>query len=216
MDELVKDGSVSVRERDETRATAQAARAKVKQAEAAIAVAEEQVKSTRVSRGSLQADVDTAQANLRLAQIDLDNTVIRAPRAGRLSEISVRQGQYLAAGSQLMYLVPDQLWVVANFKETQTKDMRQGQMASFSVDALGGARLTGTVEAFAPATGSEFSLLRADNATGNFTKVVQRIPVRIAIDPRQSMHARLVPGMSVIAHVETHGTVSEKRADAGQ
>lgn len=214
VNELVKDGSVSIRERDDARATARAAQAKVKQAEAVIAVAEEQVKSTRVSRGSLQADVENAQANLRLAQIDLDNTVIRAPRSGRLSEVSVRLGQYLAAGSQLMYLVPDKFWVVANYKETQTKDMRLGQKASFSVDALGGAHLTGKVEAFAPATGSEFSLLRPDNATGNFTKVVQRIPVRIAVDPGQAMNARLVPGMSVIAHVDTLSPANDKPADA--
>jgi multidrug resistance efflux pump len=207
---LVTDGSVSLRERDENRATARTARAKVKQAQAAIAIAEEQVKSTRVSLGGLQADVKTAQANLRLAQIDLDNTVIRAPRTGRLSEVSVRLGQYLSAGSQLMYLVPEKIWVVANYKETQTENMRLGQPVSFDVDALGGVQLTGTVEAFAPATGSEFSLLRADNATGNFTKVVQRIPVRIAIDSGQAMNARLVPGMSVIAHVDTAGQVNEK------
>lgn len=209
---LVTDGSVSLRERDEIRATARTARAKVKQAQAAIAIAEEQVKSTRVSLGGLRADVKTAQANLRLAQIDLDNTVIRAPRAGRLSEVSVRLGQYLSAGSQLMYLVPEKTWVVANYKETQTRDMRLGQAVSFNVDALGGVQLTGTVEAFAPATGSEFSLLRADNATGNFTKVVQRIPVRIAIDSGQAMNVRLVPGMSVIAHVDTQHPSAEKPA----
>lgn len=209
---LVTDGSVSLRERDEIRATARTARAKIKQAQAAIAIAEEQVKSTRVSLGGLQADVKTAQANLRLAQIDLDNTVIRAPRAGRLSEVSVRLGQYLSAGSQLMYLVPEKIWVVANYKETQTQNMRLGQSVSFNVDALGSVQLTGTVEAFAPATGSEFSLLRADNATGNFTKVVQRIPVRIAIDSGQAMNARLVPGMSVIAHVDTQGQGNEKHA----
>jgi multidrug resistance efflux pump len=209
---LVTDGSVSLRERDENRATARTARAKVKQAQAAIAIAEEEVKSTRVSLGGLQADVKTAQANLRLAQIDLDNTVIRAPRTGRLSEVSVRLGQYLSAGSQLMYLVPEKIWVVANYKETQTENMRLGQPVSFDVDALGGVQLTGTVEAFAPATGSEFSLLRADNATGNFTKVVQRIQVRIAIDSGQAMNARLVPGMSVIAHVDTAGQVNEKHS----
>ena len=100
-------------------------------------------------------------------------------------------------------MVPPQLWVVANFKETQTAHVRIGQHASFTVDGLDGARLTGQVLEIAPATGSEFSVLKADNATGNFTKVVQRLPVKIAIDPGQALAPRLRPGMSVIVHVDT-------------
>ena len=120
-----------------------------------------------------------------------------------MSEVSVRLGQYVTAGSQLLFLVPDSLWVVANFKETQTANMQVGQPATFTVDALDGAQLSGRISEIAPATGSEFSVLRADNATGNFTKVVQRLQVRIAIDPDQSLAARLRPGMSVIAQVDT-------------
>jgi multidrug resistance efflux pump len=215
VDELAARGSVSIRERDQIRATAKAAQAKVKQAQAAIDIAEQNVKATQVSLGGLQAQVETAQANLRLAEIDLANTEIHAPRAGQLSEVSVRLGQYVTAGSQLMYLVPEQLWIVANYKETQTVNMRVGQPVRFAVDALDGARLTGRVERFAPATGSEFSVLRPDNATGNFTKVVQRIPVRIAIDPDQPLVERLRPGMSVITYVDTAGGGDDSRTAAG-
>ena len=138
-----------------------------------------------------------------LAEIDLDHTVIRAPENGQLSEVSVRQGQYVTSGTQLMYLVPKTFWVTANFKEAQIRRMRTGQPASFTVDALGGKRLKGHVESLAPAAGSEFAVLRPDNATGNFVKVAQRIAVRIRIDPEQPLADRLRPGMSVVARIET-------------
>lgn len=115
----------------------------------------------------------------------------------------MRQGQYVASGTQLLFLVPDQLWVVANFKETQIAHMQLGQAASFYVDALEGAELRGHIEQMAPATGSEFSVIKADNASGNFIKIVQRLPIRIAIDPDQPLSARLRPGMSVEVHVDT-------------
>ncbi|WP_301362041.1 HlyD family secretion protein [Stutzerimonas nitrititolerans] len=203
VNELAERGSVSIRERDQIRATARAARAKVKQSQAAIAIAEQTLKASEVSRGGLQAQVEIAQAALKRARIDLDNTAIEAPRDGRVSEVTVRQGQYVAAGTQLLYLVPEQLWVIANYKETQTFAMRPGQPVTIEVDALDGARLRGRVQRMAPATGSEFAVLRPDNATGNFTKVVQRIPVRISIDPDQPLSERLRPGLSVITSVDT-------------
>ena len=203
VNELAERGSVSIRERDQIRATARAAGAKVKQSQAAIAIAEQTLKASEVSRGGLQAQVEIAQAALKRARIDLDNTAIEAPRDGRVSEVTVRQGQYVAAGTQLLYLVPEQLWVIANYKETQTFAMRPGQPVTIEVDALDGARLRGRVQRMAPATGSEFAVLRPDNATGNFTKVVQRIPVRISIDPDQPLSERLRPGLSVITSVDT-------------
>jgi multidrug resistance efflux pump len=201
--ELAKDGSVSIRERDQIHASALAAQANVKQARAAIAIAEQTLKASEVSRGGLQAQVDIAEATLERARIDLSNTVIQAPRDGQVSEVTVRQGQYVTAGSQLLYLVPKQFWVIANYKETQTFAMRPGQPVEIEVDALDGARLRGHVQRLAPATGSEFSVLRPDNATGNFTKVVQRVPVRISIDPDQPLAKRLRPGLSVVTHVDT-------------
>jgi multidrug resistance efflux pump len=147
--------------------------------------------------------VEAADAQLAQARINLANTVVKAPAGGQVSEVSVRLGQYVSAGSQLLFLVPKQFWVVANFKETQTGRMDVGQPVSFKADALKGVKFTGRVQQIAPATGSEFSVLKADNATGNFTKVVQRLPVRIALDPDQAMTARLRPGMSVVVSVDT-------------
>jgi len=215
VNELAERGSVSIRERDQIRATARAAGANVKQGQAAIAIAEQTLKASEVSRGGLQAQVEIAQAALKRARIDLDNTTIEAPRDGRVSEVTVRQGQYVAAGTQLLYLVPEQFWVIANYKETQTFAMRPGQPVTIEVDALDGARLRGRVQRMAPATGSEFAVLRPDNATGNFTKVVQRIPVRISIDPDQPLSERLRPGLSVITSVDTgaDATTTDTAAD---
>ena len=216
VNELAERGSVSIRERDQIRATAGADAAQVQQARAAIAIAEQTLKASDVSRGGLQAQVEIAEATLKRAQIDLDNTVIHAPRDGQVSEVTVRQGQYVAAGSQLLYLVPDQLWVIANYKETQTFAMRPGQPVEIEVDALDDARLSGRVERLAPATGSEFSVLRPDNATGNFTKVVQRVPVRISIDPDQPLAKRLRPGLSVVTHVDTAGAANAEPETADE
>ncbi|WP_313212812.1 HlyD family secretion protein [Stenotrophomonas acidaminiphila] len=197
---------VSSSDRDKLRASAQAASAGVAQSQAAIRIAEENLTATRVARQGLEARVASARAALELARIDLDNTVVRAPRDGQLSEASVRLGQYVTAGTQLLFLVPDAPWVVANFKEGQTWKMATGQPATFSVDAFQGQHLRGHVEQIAPATGSEFAVLRPDNASGNFTKVVQRLPVRIAIDAGQPLAARLRPGMSVVVDVDTAAT----------
>ena len=213
-DDLAARGSVSLRERDQARATAQLATANVYKARADITIGEQTIQSTTVSRAGLEAQVQAADAQLGLAKIDLSNTVVRAPRDGQLGEASVRLGQYVTAGSQLLFLVPKSLWVVANFKETQTTHMQIGQPAHFTVDALGGAQLSGHIDEIAPATGSEFSVLRADNATGNFTKVVQRLPIRIAIDPYQPLAARLRPGMSVIATVDTTAQTANRQPAA--
>ncbi len=199
---LAGQGFVANRERDASRAALRQAQADLRQAEAARTIAEEGIQSVEVGRGGLQASVEGAQAALRLAEIDLANTVIRAPVAGQLGEIGVRQGQYVTAGTQLMSLVPHDLWVIANFKEAQTAKIRPGAVARFKVDALGGERLTGRVEQLAPAAGSEFAVIRPDNASGNFVKVPQRIAVRIRIDSGQAAAARLRPGMSVEAEVE--------------
>jgi len=201
--DLVRDGSLSVRENDQNVAAVREAQAAVAQAQAQQRAAVEAVRAAEVNEGALKAGVEAAQAQLDAAKIDLGHTVISAPQAGQLSEVDVRVGQYVTNGSQLMFLVPAARWVTANFKEAQTRAMQPGQGAWFTVDALGGTRLRGHVERISPATGSEFAVLRPDNATGNFTKVPQRIAVRISIDPNQPASARLRPGMSVEAHVDT-------------
>ena len=200
---LVADGSISTREFDQTRAALLAAQAGVQQAKASRAIGTQDVRTVVVGRGGLEATVESARAQLRLAQIDLDNTVIRAPADGQLSEVGVREGAYVTAGTQLLSIVPHYVWVIANFKEAQTHDMAIGQAARFRVDALGGAELTGRVENLAPAAGSEFAVLKPDNATGNFVKVAQRIAARIKIDANQPGAARLRPGMSVEVSIDT-------------
>jgi multidrug resistance efflux pump len=203
VDELVSEGSVSLRERDQTLAALRQAEAAVLQAQAQRNVAAEQVRTVQVGRGGLRAAVSGADAAVQLAQIDLSNTIIRAPQAGRLGEVAVRLGQLVSAGTQLTTLVPPRVWVSANFKEAQTARMVPGQPATLRIDALGGAELQGTVERISPAAGSEFAVIRPDNATGNFVKVAQRITVRIALDPRDPLYRRLRPGMSVEARVDT-------------
>ncbi len=200
---LITSGWVTKRERDQQVAALRSAEADLREAHAAREIGTQDVRTVIVGRSGLRANVEAAKAQARLAEVDLGYTVIRAPVAGQLSEVSVRRGQYVTAGTQLMYLVPNTLWVTANFKEAQTRHMRVGQKASFTVDALGSKRLTGHVENMAPATGSEFAVLKPDNATGNFVKVAQRIAVRIRIDPDQALALRLRPGMSVVARINT-------------
>ena len=201
--ELAERGSVSLNERDKVLATSRLASSNVAKAQADIEINQEKIKATTVNGASLEAQVQMAQAQLRQAQINLDNTTIHAPSDGQVSEVSVRMGQYVAAGTQLLFVVPPNYWVVANFKETQTARVRVGQQVSIKVDALGNEHISGHVQEIAPATGSEFSVLKADNATGNFTKVVQRLPVKIAIDVNQPLAARLRPGMSVEVRLDT-------------
>ena len=203
IDSLIAHGWVSLADRDRQVAALRAAEAQLREAHAAREIGRQDVRTVIVGRSGLSANVEAARAQVRLVQVDLEHTAIRAPQAGQLSEIGVRQGQYVTAGTQLMFLVPKLFWVTANFKEVQTRKMRVGQPASFTVDALGGTRLNGHVESMAPAAGSEFAVLRPDNATGNFVKVAQRIAVRIKIDPDQPLAGRLRPGMSVVARIET-------------
>jgi len=202
------DSNVSTQsEFEKTQAAYDQAQAAVHQAEAAVLVAEQDLNTIVVSRRSLEAAVEGAEASVELAQIDLQSTRILAPRDGTLGEVSGRLGQYVSAGTQIATIVADRIWIVANYKETQLKGMEPGQAVSFTVDALG-ETFRGHIDRFAPATGSEFSVIKSDNATGNFTKVAQRIPVRIVIDPDQPLTDRLVPGMSVVASVhvpQDHG-----------
>lgn len=201
--ELVDEGSVSLRERDQALAALRQSEAGVRQAQAQRAIAAENVRSVRVGRGALEAQVAGAEASRDLAAFELSRTEIRAPRSGKLSEITAREGQLVSAGTQLMSIVPNELWVVANFKEAQTEKMAVGQRATLSVDALGGTTLTGRVQSISPAASSEFSIVKPDTGAGNFVKVPQRIAVRIVLDAGQAAARRLGPGMSVIATVHT-------------
>jgi multidrug resistance efflux pump len=209
---LAAQGSGPVSAEDATRAARDVASAEVQEASAGRGNAEQALKAATVNQGSLKADVESAQAKLQLAEINLGYTVVTAPEDGKLSDVTVRRGQFVTSGAQLMFLVPKTRWVVANFKEAQLGAIRPGQRAWFFVDALDGVRFEGTVEDISPAAGSEFSVLRTDNAIGNFTKIPQRIAVRIKIDQRQPDLDRLGPGMSVEAHVDTNSQSLTKAA----
>ncbi|MBK4217434.1 HlyD family secretion protein [Paracoccus caeni] len=196
-------GVASQSSADQSELTLQQAEAGVTQAEAQLDVQREAVKSARVALQSRDADIASAQASVELARIDLENTVIRAPQDGHLGQISVHVGQYVTPGTAMTSLVGNEVWIIANFMETSLKGLRPGEVVHFTVDAMQHRAFTGRVEAFSPATASEYSLLAGSNATGNFTKIAQRLPVRISINPNQEMSNYLRPGMSVIVRVDT-------------
>jgi multidrug resistance efflux pump len=207
---LAADGSLSLREQDASKAAQAQTAAAVAQARASLDIARQQVQSVTVNKQSLEAAVANAAAALKAAKVDLENTRIIVPEDGQLGQVTVRKGAYVNTGAQLMGLVPRQLWVIANLKETQMNNVMVGQSTTFKVDALDGATLTGQVERISPATGSEFSVLPADNATGNYVKIAQRIPVRIRIDPGQAKARRLAPGMSVVVSIDTSSVSSDE------
>jgi membrane fusion protein, multidrug efflux system len=152
----------------------------------------------------LRAEAKAKRAALELAKINLGYTRIVAPVDGMVGERGVRAGQYLRPGTQVISVVPlSNVWVIANYKETQLTHVAIGQKAEVTIDTFPGITVTGRVDSIAPASGSQFSLLPPDNATGNFTKVVQRIPVKILLDPGSPLAGRLRPGMSAVATILT-------------
>ena len=152
----------------------------------------------------LQADLNAKQEQLKVAETNLDYTKIVAPVDGIVGERKVRIGQLVSPGTQVISLVENTIWVQANYKETQLTNVSKGDAAEITVDTFPGITLKGHVEEIAPASGSQFALLPPDNATGNYTKIVQRIPVKIVLDPNPSLAERLRPGMSVIAEIRTN------------
>jgi membrane fusion protein (multidrug efflux system) len=182
-------------------------RAGEQQAQAGLRTAQtgpEQIAASRARAGSAEAHVREAKAALDQAELNLQYTVVKAPAKGTVSRKTVEPGQVVQPGQPLMALVLlDNPWVTANFKETQLKDMRPGQPATIKVDAYGGREYKGKVDSIAAATGARFSLLPPENATGNYVKVVQRIPVKIVLEAGQDPEQVLRPGMSVAPTVYT-------------
>ena len=189
---------------EQAEADARKAEAALAKSRAALAGEQSQLAVLRSQQHEEEAKLQQARANLWLAKNDLDNTVIRAPISGVAGNRAGQVGQYVKAGTQLLSLVPlTQLYVTANFKETQLTRMRPGQIAEVSVDAYPDQILQGRVESFAPGSGAQFSLLPPDNATGNFTKIVQRVPVRVALPANDALNGLLRPGLSVTVTVDT-------------
>jgi len=181
------------------------ANARVQAASANLAQAQRHVGTLRTQIDQARAQGNVAKAQMDAAATDLSGTVMRAAVDGRVGDKTVQVGQFVQPGTRLMSLVPlDKFYVTANFKETQVSRMRVGQPVTVLVDALPGVPIKGIVDSFAPGTGARFSLIPPENATGNFTKIVQRIPVRISLSLAPETAKRLLPGMSVTAEVDTN------------
>ena len=205
-DALVASGSVSVSQADNIRAAALSADADADKSRAAYAASAQQQRATLQARGQLNAALAKVKAALLQAELNLAHTIIRAPEAGVVGDRQAQIGEYVQPGTELMTIVPmNTIYVAANFKETQTARMLAGQRASVEIDALPGHAFRGEVESFSPASGSEFSLLPFEPATGNFTRIVQRVPVRIRLYPGQPGSERLRPGLSADVTVRLAG-----------
>jgi membrane fusion protein, multidrug efflux system len=212
-DTLVTTGAVPAHEADNVRAAAITAEQDVARAQALLDVARQEASVTSAKRPVLAAQLQKAEAlvararaALDLAEQDQRHTTIVAPIDGVIGNRQVQAGDYVQPGSRLLTLVPlHALYVTANFKETQIERMRAGQPVTIETDAFPGQNLAGTVESFAPGSGSQFSLLPFEPGTGNFTKIVQRVPVRIRFDTNQPLVDQLRPGLSVTARVVVEG-----------
>ena len=201
---LAATGATTAERLSELRNTRDQAVASLSASNAAVKAAEGKLKSSEAQIAQTKAQVEAGEAALRQNHLDVDDTVVRASIDGRVGDTTVRVGQLLQPGTRLMTVVPTQdVYLVANFKETQIGRMRAGQPVTLRVDALPDAELHGTVESFSPGTGAQFALLPSENATGNFTKIVQRVPVRIRVETTAAVRDRLLPGLSVTAEVDT-------------
>lgn len=212
---LAQQGWVSDQRLQETRAGALQSDAAVAQARAALEAERRTASGLGSSRAQMLAQAQAARAAAQAAKVALDRTVIRAPVAGVVGARAVRPGQFVRPGGAMMAIVPvGDTYVIANFKETQVARLHVGQPVDIHADAFGKAVIHGKVESFAPATGSEFALIPVENAVGNFTKIAQRLPVRIAIDKDSTVAAGLRPGLSVKVKVDVTSQAGQGFAQA--
>jgi membrane fusion protein (multidrug efflux system) len=166
-----------------------------------VAAAESEVALSEAGVETAAAGVQQAEARLQQAELNLSYTKIVAPRSGRVTGRTVQLGNYVQPGQALLTLVPDEMWVIANFKETQLTDLRPGQAADVRVDAYPNRKFKGHVDSLQAGSGAQFSLLPPENAVGNYVKVVQRIPVKIVFDEPLPPDLDIAPGMSVVPQV---------------
>jgi len=200
--ELIRSNTISQAHVDESEAARSKTEAGVSAASATIEAQKQRITVLAAQREAAVAAVAQAEAARDLSQIDLESTTVRAPVGGVIGNRQVRVGRFVAPGTTLLDIVPvDDVWVVANFKETQLEHIQPGQSVRITIDSYPGQTLDGTVDSFAPGSGSAFSLLPSDNATGNFVRVVQRVPVKIRF-ANNPLTGRLVPGLSARVDVD--------------
>jgi membrane fusion protein (multidrug efflux system) len=210
-DDLMKSGSGTIQRAQQTDAALREKVAQLQHGKSALLAAQKKVDVLTTDRAKAVAQLERARAVAEQAALNLSYTEITAPVEGTVGARSLRVGQFVQAGTQLMAVVPlDAVYVVANFKETQLTNVRNGQPVEIRIDSFHGARLRGHVDSLSPASGLEFALLPPDNATGNFTKIVQRVPVKITLDDH-SLTGLLRPGMSAEPTVDTKATVLAQR-----
>jgi membrane fusion protein (multidrug efflux system) len=211
---LAKTGAGPVQTAQQAATTLRTATATLAHNQATLDAARKQLEVLKTQQRQAEANLQHYQAALEQAQINLGYTTITAPVDGAVGDRSARVGLYVQPGVQLMTIVPmrQDIYVVGNFKETDITDMYRGQKAAITVDAFPDATLHGTVDSLAPGSGSQFSLLPPENATGNFTKIVQRVPVKILLDPRDPDLDRLRPGLSVEVEIDTRTTPAGPKA----
>tara|TARA_Y100001960_G_scaffold311512_1_gene372140 strand:- start:8 stop:1120 length:1113 start_codon:yes stop_codon:yes gene_type:complete len=209
---LVNQGWASKRRHDEAVAEELGAEAEVSRAIARLSAERQQLVVISLERAEVQAEVERSKAELMLTQINLRYTVVRAPSSGIVGNLRVEEGEYVRPGARLAAVVPlNQVWIVANYKETQLTNIVPGQSVKIEVDTFPKVEVNGRVDSLAPASGAQFSLLPPDNATGNYTKVVQRIPIKIVLEPGHALEGRLRPGMSVSTRVDTRNNAEDHR-----
>ena len=201
---LLDTGSSSTEAAEKLETTRAQLTAQLAQNRAQADAAVRQLGVLAAQQAQIEAAIGGQRANLQVASLNLTYTRIVAPQDGVIGQRQVKPGQYVGAGTQITTLTPlPHVWVIANYKETQLTHMAAGQKAEVAVDSFPGHTLRGHLLAFAPASGSQFALLPPDNATGNFTKVVQRVAVKIVIDDADGIADRLLPGMSVVSKIDT-------------
>jgi membrane fusion protein, multidrug efflux system len=207
----VRRGAGTVQRAQQAAADLREKQAALQHNQATVEQAQKQIDVLKTQRGVAEATLQRNRAALDQAKLNLGYTAITSPIDGAVGDRSARVGQFVQPGSQLMTIVPMQhgIYVVANFKETQIRRMFRGQTVDIKVDTFPGVHLKGVVDSLAPGSGAQFALLPPENATGNFTKIVQRVPVKILFAGQDPVLAQLRPGLSVTATVDTRTTLPQ-------